>query len=188
MYPLDINMIIGKPQLCLLSKAVPDVSWLWHRRLAHLNFRYMNGLILGEMARGLPLLKFENDHLCVACECGKQSKMGHLAIIEKSISEPLGLLHIDLCGPSTVESLHHKKYILVIVYDFTRFTWVFFLRMKSKTTSELINFIKGIEVLIKLPIRRIRSDNGSEFTNSTIEKFLTEKGIDHKFSAPYTPQ
>ena len=49
MYPLDINMIIGKHQLCLLSKAVPDVSWLWHRRLAHLNFRYMNDLVSGEM-------------------------------------------------------------------------------------------------------------------------------------------
>lgn len=68
----------------------------------------------------------------------------------------------------------------MIVDDFTRFTWVFFLR--------LINFIKGIEVIIKLPVRRIRSENGSEFTNSTIEKFLTEKGIDHNLSAPYTPQ
>ena len=58
MYPLDINMIIGKLQLCLLSKVVPNVSWLWHRRLAHLNFRYMNDLVSGEMVRGLPLIKF----------------------------------------------------------------------------------------------------------------------------------
>ena len=140
------------------------------------------------MVRGLPLLKFENDHLCAACECGKQSKKGHPVVIKKSISDPLELLHIDLCGPSTVESLHHKKYILVIVDDFTRFTWVFFLRLKSKTASELIKFIKGIEVIIKLPVRRIRSVNGLEFVNATIEKFLIEKGIDHNFSAPYTPQ
>ena len=135
----------------------------------------MNDLVSGEMVRGFPLLKFENDHLCAACECGKQSKKGHPIIIEKSNSKPLELLHIDRCGPSIVESLHHKKYILVIVDDFTRFTWVFFLRLKSDTTSELINFIKGIKVLIKLPVRRIRSENGSEFTNSTIEKFLAEK-------------
>ena len=121
----------------------------------------MNDLVSGEIVRGLPLLKFGNDHLCAACECGKQSKNGHPFIIEKSISEPLELLHIDLCGPSTVESLHHKKYILVIVDDFTRFTWVFFLRLKSETASELINFIKGIEVLIKLQVRRTRSDNCS---------------------------
>ena len=78
---------------------------------------------------------------------------------------PLELLHIELCGPLTVESLHHKKYILVIVDDFTRFTWVFCLRLKSETASELINFIKGIDPLIKLPVRLIRSDNGTEFTN-----------------------
>ena len=74
MYPLDINMIIGKPQLCLLLKPVLDISWLWYNRLSHLNFRYMNDLVSGEMVRGLPLLKFENDHLCAACECGQQSK------------------------------------------------------------------------------------------------------------------
>ena len=82
MYPLDINMIIGKPQLCLLSKVVPDVSWLWHQRLAHVNFHYMNDIISGEMVRGLPLLKFKNDHLCAGCEYGKQSKKGHLFVIE----------------------------------------------------------------------------------------------------------
>mgnify|MGYP001555789039 CR=1 FL=1 len=57
----------------------------------------MNDLVYGEMERGLPLLKFENDHLCAACECGKQSKKGHPIIIEKFIVEPLELLRIDLC-------------------------------------------------------------------------------------------
>lgn len=140
------------------------------------------------MVRGLPLLKFENDHFSVACGCGKLSKKGHTVVIENSISEPLELLHTNLCGTSDVESLHHKKYILVSFDDFTRFTWVFFLRLKFEMASELIDFIKGIEVLITLPGKRIRSDNGSEFTNGTIEKFLTEKGIDHNFPAPYTPQ
>lgn len=112
MYPLNINMIIGKPQLYLLSKFVLGVSLLWHRRLAHLNFWYMNDLVFGEMIRGLPLIKFENDHLCPACECGKQSKKGHPVIIEKSILEPLEILHNDLCGPSIVESLHKKNTFL----------------------------------------------------------------------------
>ena len=67
------------------------------------------------MVQGLPLLKFENDHLYDACECGKQSKKGHPVIIENSISEPLELSHIDICRPSTIESLHHKNHILVIV-------------------------------------------------------------------------
>ena len=90
----------------------------------------MDDLDSGEMVRGLPLLKFENGHLCAVCECGKQSKTGHPVPIEKSISKALELLHIDLCGTLAIESLHHKKYILVIIDDYTRFMWVFFLRLK----------------------------------------------------------
>uniref|UniRef100_UPI0018D0290D DDE-type integrase/transposase/recombinase n=1 Tax=Ralstonia pseudosolanacearum TaxID=1310165 RepID=UPI0018D0290D len=75
-----------------------------------------------------------------------------------------------------------------IVDDFSRFTWVFFLRLKSKAPEEMINFIKQIELKLKRPVRRIRSDNGLEFKNITLDSFLKNKGIEHNFSAPYTPQ
>ncbi|KAI3739575.1 hypothetical protein L2E82_29984 [Cichorium intybus] len=114
-------------------------------------------------------------------------KKAHKSITDSSISHPLELLHIDLCGPSVVASLNHKKYILVIVDDFTRFTWVFFLRLKSDTFLELRNFIVSIELKVQLPVRRIRSDNGTEFNNRQVEEFLASKGIEHNFSAPYTP-
>ncbi|KAI3499670.1 hypothetical protein L1887_35474 [Cichorium endivia] len=188
MFPLDITMCPGKPRLCLLTKAHSEISWLWHRKLAHLNFRYMNQLVTEEMVRGLPLLRFDNENLCAACTFGKQKKKPHKTITDSSITRPLELLHMDLCGPSTVASINHKKYILVIVDDYSRFTWVFFLRLKSDTFSELNNFITSIELKIQLPARRIRSDNGTEFNNKLIEEFLTSKGIEHNFSAPYTPQ
>ena len=82
----------------------------------------MNELVTSESVWGLPLLRFDNDTLCAACECGKQSKKRHLSVVHSAITEPLQLLHIDLCGPSAVESLNKKKYILVIVDDFTKFT------------------------------------------------------------------
>ncbi|KAI3510729.1 hypothetical protein L1887_17862 [Cichorium endivia] len=188
MFPLDISMFLGKPILCLLSRAHSEVSWLWHRKLAHLNFRYMNQLVTREMVRGMPLLKFDNENLCAACALGKQKKKPHKSITDSSVTHPLELLHIDLCGPSKVASLNHKKYILVIVDDFTRFTWVFFLRLKSYTFLELRNFIVSIELKVKLLVRRIRSDNGTEFNNQQIEEFLASKGIEHNFSTPYTPQ
>ena len=188
MYPLNIQMIVGKPQLCFLSKAVNDVSWLWHRRLCHLNFRFINDLVTGEKVRGLPLLRFDNDTLCAACECGKQSKKRHPMVVHSSITEPLQLLHIDLCGPSAVASLHKKKYILVIVDDFTRFTWTFFLRLKSETANELINFIKLVELQLQKLVHKIRSDNGTEFVNQILDSFLQTKGIEHNLSAPYSPQ
>ncbi|KAI3690740.1 hypothetical protein L2E82_48947 [Cichorium intybus] len=169
MFPLDITMFPGKPRLCLLSKAHSEISWLWHRKLAHLNFRYMNQLVTREMVRGMPLLRFHNENLCAACALGKQKKKPHKSITDSNITRPLELLHMDLCGPLTVASLNHKKYILVIVDDYSRFTWVFFLRLKSDTFPELKNFITSIELKIQLPVRRIRSDNGTEFNNKKIE-------------------
>ncbi|XP_052626922.1 uncharacterized protein LOC128133495 [Lactuca sativa] len=159
MYPLDMDLIYGKPDICLLSKAPADISWLWHRRLSHLNFGYINKLIGDDLVRGLPLLKLDNETLCAACEKGKLSKSTHKSISESSVSEPLELLHIDLCGPAKTQTIQGKKYILVVVDGFSRFTWVFFLRLKSEAPEEMINFIKQIELKLKRPVRRIRSDN-----------------------------
>ncbi|KAI3691358.1 hypothetical protein L2E82_49702 [Cichorium intybus] len=169
MFPLDISMFLGKPRLCLLSKAHSEISWLWYQKLPHLNFRYMNQLVTSEMVKGMPLLKFDNENLCAACALGKQNKKPHKTITDSSITHPLELLHIDLCDPSTVASLNHKNYILVIVDDFTRFTWVFFLRLKSDTFLELRNFIISIELKVQLPIRRNNKDHLGKFVPKSDE-------------------
>ncbi|KAL4578457.1 hypothetical protein LXL04_014580 [Taraxacum kok-saghyz] len=187
LYPLDLTPITGKPNICLLSKATPDNSWLWHRRFSHLNFKDLNKLVLGDHVRGLPTLKYENPHLCAACELGKQSRKSHSSIVSTKIIAPLELLHINLCGPSSIESLAGNKYILVIVDDFSRFTWVYFLKKKSQTTQEMIDFINYAETKLRKPVRSIRSDNGTEFKNKVFDDFLRNKGIDHNFSAPYSP-
>nr|KAJ0227036.1 hypothetical protein LSAT_V11C100049630 [Lactuca sativa] len=188
MYPLNLNPIRGTPAICLLSKANTDESWLWHRRLSHLNFKDINKLVIGDHVRGLPLLMFDKEHLCAACEMGKQIRKSHPTRINTKIVEALELLHIDLCGPSAIESIDGSKYILVIVDDFSRFTWVFFLKQKSNATPKLKMFIKKVEVQLKKTVRNIRSDNGLEFKNKDFEDFLAYKGITHNFSAPYTPQ
>ena len=77
MFTLDIVPIVGKPAVCLLSKAVVDVNWLWHRRLSHLNFRNINKLVVQDLVRGLPILKYDNDSLCAACEVGKQTRSSY---------------------------------------------------------------------------------------------------------------
>ncbi|XP_042757515.1 uncharacterized protein LOC122197456 [Lactuca sativa] len=185
MYPLNLKPIQGKPAICLLSKANTDESWLWHRRLSHLNFKDMNKLVLGDHVRGLPLLKFDKEHLCAACEMGKQSRNSHPTRINTKIVEALELLHNDLCGPSSIESIGGSKYILVIIDDFSRFTWVFFLKLKSEATPKLKTFIKQVEVQLKKPLRNVRSDNGLEFKNNDLEEFLADKVTTHNFSAPF---
>lgn len=119
---------------------------------------------------------------------GKQSRKSHPTLVNTKIIEPLELLHIDLYGASVIESVDGSKYILVIVDDFSRFTWLYFLKQKLEATPKLKNFIKQVELQLRKVFRNIRSDNGLELKNKDVEEFLAEKGVTHNFSAPYTPQ
>ncbi|GJY67362.1 retrovirus-related pol polyprotein from transposon TNT 1-94 [Tanacetum coccineum] len=132
--------------ICLLSKASKNKSWLWHRWLNHLNFGIINDLARKDLARGLPRLKFEKDHLCSACQLGKSQKYSHKPKLENTNLEVLNTLHMDLCGPMQVQTINGKKYILVIVDDYSRFTWVKFLRSKDETPEFVIKFLKQIQV------------------------------------------
>jgi transposase InsO family protein len=101
---------------------------------------------------------------------------------------PLELLHMDLFSLITYISIDESKYCLIIVDDYSRFTWVFFLQEKSQTQETLKGFLRRAQNEFGLRIKKISSDNGPEFKNSQIEGFLEEEGIKHEFSSPYTPQ
>nr|GEU96816.1 retrovirus-related Pol polyprotein from transposon TNT 1-94 [Tanacetum cinerariifolium] len=163
-------------------------SWLWHRRLSHLNFGAVNHLARQGLVRGLPKLKFKKDHLCSACAIRKSKKKYHKPKFEDTNQEKLYLLHMDLCGPMHVESVNRKKYILVIVDDNSRFTWVKFLRSKDEAPDFIIKFLKMIQVRLKVPVRRIRTDNGTEFVNQTLREYYEEVGISHETSVARSPQ
>ncbi|GKE93505.1 retrovirus-related pol polyprotein from transposon TNT 1-94, partial [Tanacetum coccineum] len=154
--------------ICLLSKASKNKSWLWHRRLNHLNFGTINDLARKDLVRGLPRLKFEKDHLCSACQLGKSKKHTHKPKTENTNLEVLNTLHMDLCGPMRMQMINGKKYILVIVDDYSRFTWVKFLRSKDKTPTVVIKFLRQIQVGLNKTVRFIRTDNGTEFVNKTL--------------------
>ncbi|GJT64461.1 retrovirus-related pol polyprotein from transposon TNT 1-94 [Tanacetum coccineum] len=117
LYTLSLRDMMASSPICLLSKASKTKSWLWHRRLSHLNFGAINHLARHGLVRGLPKLKFEKDHLCSACAMGKSKKKPHKPKSEDTNQEKLYLLHMDLCGPMRVASINEKKYILVIVDD-----------------------------------------------------------------------
>ncbi|GJZ23530.1 putative ribonuclease H-like domain-containing protein [Tanacetum coccineum] len=149
MYSVDLKNIVPKGGLtCLFAKATSDESKLWHRRLGHLNFKTMNKLVKGNLVRGLPSKLFENDQTCIACQKGQQHRASCKSKTENSISLPLHLLHMDLFGPTFVKRLMKKMYCLVVIDDFSRFTWVFFLATKDETSGILKSFITGIENLV----------------------------------------
>jgi transposase InsO family protein len=148
----------------------------------------LHKLLKGEHILGLTNVHFEKDRICSACQAGKQVGVHHPHKNIMTTNRPLELLHMDLFGPIAYISLGGSKYHLVIVDDYSRFTWVFFLQEKSHTQETLKGFLRRAQNEFDLRIKKIRSDNGTEFKNSQIEGFLEEEGIKHEFSSPYMPQ
>ncbi|GKA61603.1 putative ribonuclease H-like domain-containing protein [Tanacetum coccineum] len=180
---VDMKKIVPKESLtCLVAKATLDESMLWHRRLGHINFKTINKLVKDNLVRGLPLKRFENDQICVACLKGKQHKASCKFKGQNSITQPLFMLHMDLFGPNFASSLMNKKYCLVVTDDYSRFTWVFFLASKDETSGILKNFITEIENLVDKKVKIIRCDNRTEFKNRVINEFCKQKGIKREYS------
>ena len=151
------------------------------------NVRNMTNLVHNDLVRGVPKLRFDGKMVCGACNQGKQVKVQHKKVPDVQASAPLDLIHMDLMGPMQKESIGGKKYVFVLVDDYTRFTWVRFIRENSETVEsfkilalQLINERGGI--------KKIRSDHGGEFENGVMMEFCEQKGISHQFAAPRTPQ
>nr|GEU75168.1 putative ribonuclease H-like domain-containing protein [Tanacetum cinerariifolium] len=188
LYTLSLGDMMASSPICLLSKASKTKSWLWHRRLSHLNFSTINHLARHGLVRGLPKLKFKKDHLCFACAIGKSKKKPYKPKSEDTNQEKLYLLHMDLCGLMRVASVNGKKYILGIVDDYSRFTWVKCLRSKDKAPYFIIKFLKMIQVRLKTSVRRIKTNIRTEFVNQTLREYYEMVGISHEISVARSPQ
>ncbi|GKA36547.1 retrovirus-related pol polyprotein from transposon TNT 1-94 [Tanacetum coccineum] len=161
LYTISLDDMLKTSPICLLSKASKTKSWLWHRRLSHLNF---------------------------ACALGKSKKSSHQPKADDTNQEKLYLFHMDLCGPMRMASINGKRYILVIVDDYSRFTWVRFLRTKDEAPEAIIKCIKNIQVCLNATVRNVRTNNGTEFFNQTLREFYENVGISHQTFVTRTPQ
>ncbi|GJU41327.1 putative RNA-directed DNA polymerase [Tanacetum coccineum] len=188
-YSLDLKNIIPSGGItCLVAKATEDEAVLWHRRLGHVNFKNINKLVKGNLVRGLPSKTFKLDHSCLACRKGKQHRASCKKIEERTVREPLELLHMDLFGPVSVESVNRKKYCLVVTDDCSKFSWVFFLAYKDETYDMLHDLIVGLENRLRHKVKTIRCDHGTEFKNQLMNEFCAKKGIKREYSIARTPQ
>nr|GEZ50628.1 hypothetical protein [Tanacetum cinerariifolium] len=131
--------------ICLMAKALSSHAWLWHHRLSHLKFDTINLLSKNDIVVGLLKLKFIKDHLCSSCELGKAKRNSFHTKLTPSSKRRLQLLHMDLCGPMRVASINGKRYVLVIVDDYSRYTWTYFLRSKDETPEVPINFLRLVQ-------------------------------------------
>nr|GEV14417.1 hypothetical protein [Tanacetum cinerariifolium] len=149
-------------------------AWLLHRRLSHLNFDYINLLSKNDIVIGLPKLKYVKDQLCSSYELSKAKRSSFESNVVSSSKGRLNLLHMDLCGPMRVASINTKKYILVIVDDYSRYTWTSFLRSKDETPDVLKDFLTMIQRNLQAPVITVRTDRGTE-DGENLDK-MKEKG------------
>jgi transposase InsO family protein len=163
LYLVDFTKENADLDACLIAKT--NMGWLWHRRLAHVGMKKLHKLLKGEHVLGLIDVCFEKDRPCAACQAGKQVGTTHPSKNVMTTSRPLELLYMDLFGPVTYLSIGGCKYGLVIVDDFSRITCVFFLRDKTETQGTLKHFLRRAQNEFELKVKKIRSDNGSEFKN-----------------------
>nr|GEV70363.1 retrovirus-related Pol polyprotein from transposon TNT 1-94 [Tanacetum cinerariifolium] len=176
LYTISLNEVASNSSTYLLAKASSQ-SWLWRQRLSHLNFATINNLVKNNRVLGLPKMKFEKYHPCSAREQGKIHQKHHKSKTAFASNKPLYLLYIDLCGPMRIQSINGKRYVLVVVDDYSRYTWVFFLHSKDEASKVIISFIKKTQVNLQLQVQRVRTDNGTEFKNKTLAKFFDKVGI-----------
>nr|GEV75830.1 hypothetical protein [Tanacetum cinerariifolium] len=163
-------------------------AWLWHRRLSHLNFDYINLLSKKDVVIGLPKLKYIKDQLCLSCEVSKAKRISFKSKAVPSSKGRLNLLHMDLCGPMRIASINRKKYILVIVDDYSRYTWTLFLRSKDETPEVLKEFLTMIQRILQALVITVQSDRGTKFLNKTLNAFFKEERIKHQTSTARTPE
>nr|GEW19452.1 putative ribonuclease H-like domain-containing protein [Tanacetum cinerariifolium] len=188
LYTINLYDMASASPICLMARATPTKSWLWHQRLSHLNFDTINDLAKNDLVFGLPKFKYAKEHLCPSCEQGKSKKASHPPTPVLNSKQRLHLLHMDLCGLMRVASINGKRYVLVIVDDYSRYTWVYFLRTKDKTPEVIKNFLKKIYVRLQAPVIIVRTDNGTEFKNQVLKEYFDSVGITHETSAPKNPQ
>ncbi|GJV77777.1 copia protein [Tanacetum coccineum] len=164
-----------------LTRILEEIS---HRKTMR---PHVKSLASKELVRNLPKLKFD-QHFCDACKVGKQAHASHKAKNLVSTTRCLELLHMDLFGPSAVRSYGGNRYTLVIVDDYSRYTWTRFLKDKTEAFDQFEIFSKKIQNQLGCTIVSIRTDHGREFDNEVqFGEFCNANGITHNFSAPRTP-
>ncbi|GJU06633.1 retrovirus-related pol polyprotein from transposon TNT 1-94 [Tanacetum coccineum] len=152
-----------------MAKASPTQAWLWHQRLSHLNFDYINLLSKKDVVIGLPKLKYVKDQLCSSCEVSKAKRSSFKSKTVPSLKGLLNLLHMDLCGPMRVASINGKKYIL------------------DETLEVLKDFLMMIQRNLQALVISVRTDRGTEFLNKTLHAFFKEEAVRTMLSASKLP-
>jgi hypothetical protein len=166
-----VDFILEEVELdrCLITKI--NMGWLWHRRVAHVDMRNLHKLQKDAHILGLTNIVFKQDRYCGACQARMQVETHHHVKNIMTTTRALKMLHMNLFGPVAYISIGSNKYGLVIIDDYSHFTWVFFLQDKSETQEVLKKFLRKTQNKFDAKVKKIRSDNDTELKKHSSRRF-----------------
>ncbi|GJT89188.1 zinc finger, CCHC-type containing protein [Tanacetum coccineum] len=172
--------------VCLLAN-LKDNTWLWHARLGHLNFESLRSMAQRDLVHGIPSIK-HTTQICDVCLIGKHSRAPFPKREKARSTSPLDLVYGDLCGPISPPTPSGKKYIFLLVDDYSRYMWVYFLSTKDQTFDTFKEYKKTIENELRKTLKMLRTGRGGEFTSNEFTQYCKKNGIARQLTAPYSPQ
>jgi transposase InsO family protein len=168
-----------------MTHAIENSCELWHRILAHINYKALPYIC--KAVTGLPELKGDHEGVCNGCAQGKNIK-NPFPKRDNKAEGVLELIHSDVCGPMPSSSISGYVYYVSFIDDYSRKTWIYFLKSKDEVFSKFKEFKALIENLSERNIKILRSDNGGEYTSKEFVNFCKDVGIKRELTTPYNPQ
>ena len=133
-------------------------------------------------------IKFTQHEFCDACARGKQIRSTFKPKHIISTPKLFDLVHMDLFGPTKMLSLNGKRFGLILVDDYSKFSWVFFIFHKNEAFDKFLLFFRRVQTVHEAKVATIQTDHGDEFENNSFDEFCDEQGIKHQYSSPRTPK
>jgi hypothetical protein len=162
-----------------------DLGELWHRRMAHLHFGALGHL--RQAVTGMPQVAAEKHDPCKGCALGKYARKAFPSSEHRS-KGILDLIHSDVCGPMSVQSVSGFNYYVIFIDDYSRKTWIYFLKTKDEVFDRFKEFRALVENQSGRRIQVLRSDNGGEYTSNEFVEYCVVEGIKKELTVPYNPQ
>ncbi|KAJ0464501.1 putative RNA-directed DNA polymerase [Helianthus annuus] len=180
-YVLDVETAYVKK-----AKGKPSAD-LWHKRLGHVGLDTLGRMVKQKLVDGLPDLEVNKDGVCSGCQYGKASQLPFKPSTHKSTTA-LELVHSDVFGPVKQPSMQGFRYMIAFIDDFSRFTWIYFMKEKSEALCKFKEFEIDAELMTRCTVRCLRSDNGGEYVSAEFNSYLRQRRIRRQLTCPNTPQ
>ena len=163
---------------------------LWHQRYGHLSYGNLDILNRKKMVNGLGDINSKNlpNDNCEGCILGKHNRSPFPKKSASSTTQPLDLIHSDVCGPMSVESIGGSRYFITFIDDNSRFVVTYSMKHKNEALDKFKEFVEMAETKFERRMKKVRTDNGGEYVSNAFNNYLKERGTQDQRTVPYTPE